>query len=507
SSLLLSVLLVNLDQTIVATALPRIVSVFNALDLATWVAAAYFLTEAGLMLCVGQLINTIPIKTVYITSIVVFETGSVLCGAAPSMRVLIFGRAVAGCGAAGITICSIATIASFTRLEDRPALFGAFGALLAIASIVGPLLGGAFTDHVSWRWCFYINLPIGGLSVVIMLLWLPYRKPDTSMLVGRGLFSRLNYALDWVGTFLCLGFSTCLLLGLEWGGSVKPWKSPSVIVPLCVFGVVLVVFIVWEGFRGSQALVPYSIFHRRTQCGASLEAFWLLTSLIVSVYYLPLWYQVNGGSSVQSGINLLPLMLSFVVSSGVASYITTTTGRYWHIMLITPLLTVAGSALVFTSNASTSNAKLVGYQILMGAGLGGSYQSSFVAVQTEWADEVEETTRASAILTFISYFGGIVGLSIAGSIYDNRLGSELSHVQGLTPELVDALKQSITIIATLPDGLREQVREASIKALTAIFLIPLICSALGAVCALAIRNHNVKERAKLTEGIGGVAVI
>ncbi|EKM48853.1 uncharacterized protein PHACADRAFT_214627 [Phanerochaete carnosa HHB-10118-sp] len=155
-SLLLSVLLVNLDQTIVATALPRIVSVFNALDLATWVAAAYFLTEAGLMLCVGQLINTIPIKTVYITSIVVFETGSVLCGAVSQVTRFI----VAGCGAAGITICSIATIASFTRLEDRPALFGAFGALLAIASIVGPLLGGAFTDHVSWRWCFYINLPV-----------------------------------------------------------------------------------------------------------------------------------------------------------------------------------------------------------------------------------------------------------------------------------------------------------------------------------------------------------
>ncbi|EKM48939.1 uncharacterized protein PHACADRAFT_265966, partial [Phanerochaete carnosa HHB-10118-sp] len=487
-------------------ALPRIVSVFNALDLATWVAAAYFLTQAGLMLCVGQLVDTIPIKTVYVISIVVFELGSVLCGAAPSMRVLIFGRAVAGCGAAGITICSVATIATFTRLEDRPALFGAFGALLAVASIIGPLL-----DHVSWRWCFYINLPIGGLSVVIMLLWLPYRKPHNSVLAGRGLLSRLNHALDWVGTVLCLGFSACLLLGLEWGGSVKPWKSPAVIAPLCIAGVAIVAFVVWEGLRGSKALVPYSIFHRRTQCGASLEAFWLLTSLIVSVYYLPLWYQVNGRSSEQSGINLLPLMLSFVVSSGVASYITTATGRYWHIMLVTPLLTVAGAALIFTSDASTSNAKLIGFQILMGVRqiffFCGSYQSSFVAVQAEWADEVEETTRASAILMFISNFGGLIGLSVAGTIYNNRLSSELSRVQGLTPELVDALKQSVTVIATLPDGLREHVREASIRAITAIFLIPLICSALGAVCALAIRNHNVKERAKLAEGFGGVAVM
>ncbi|EKM52461.1 uncharacterized protein PHACADRAFT_211715 [Phanerochaete carnosa HHB-10118-sp] len=176
----------------VATALPRIVSVFDALDLTTWVAAAYFLTEAGLMLCVGQLVKTIPIKVVYIISIIVFEVGSVLCGAAPSMEVLILGRAVAGCGAAGITICSIATIATFTRLEDRPALFGGFGVLLAAASIIGPLLGGVLTNHVSWRWCFYINLLIGGTSAVAMVLWLPYRKPDISMLAGRSLLSRFN---------------------------------------------------------------------------------------------------------------------------------------------------------------------------------------------------------------------------------------------------------------------------------------------------------------------------
>lgn len=140
SALLLSIFLVSLDQTIVATALPRIVSVFDSLDLATWVAAAYFLTEAGLMLCVGQLVATLPIKPVYLASIFLFEVGSLLCGAAPSMKVLIFGRAVAGCGAAGITICSIATIASFTRLEDRPVLFGLFGGIIAISSIVGPLL-------------------------------------------------------------------------------------------------------------------------------------------------------------------------------------------------------------------------------------------------------------------------------------------------------------------------------------------------------------------------------
>lgn len=505
-SLLLSVLLTNLDQTIVATSLPRIVSVFDALDLAIWVAAAYFLTQAGLMLCVGQLTNTVPIKTVYIASVIIFEVGSVICGAAQSMQVLIFGRAVAGAGAAGITICSIGTISTFTRMEVRSKLFGCFGTVLAVAAIVGPILGGAFTDHVSWRWCFYINLPLGGISVVIMCVWLPYHQPDTSSLLGQSIFYRFNYTLDWVGTVLCLGFSACLLLGLEWGGAVKPWNSAAVITPLCILGVLVILFLLWEGYRGVNALVPYSLFYRRTQCGACLEAFWLLTAHIVLVYYLPLWYQINGRDSIQSGIDIIPLMLSFIVASGIAAWFTTTTGRYWHIMLLSPLITVVGAVLLFETNSDTSAAKMLGYQILAGAGVGGSFQLSFMAVQAEWADEPQHTTRASAVLTFVSYFGAILGLGIAGAIYNNQLGRELSHVPGLSTELISTLKESVTVISTLPDGIRDEVRAASARALRGIFVIPLVCSVMAAVSALAIRDYDLRERAKLVSGESANAV-
>ncbi|KAG2360168.1 ABC transporter [Suillus spraguei] len=497
SALLLSVFLVNLDQTIVATALPRIVSVFDSLDLATWVAAAYFLTEAGLMLCVGQLVATLPIKPVYLASILLFEIGSLLCGVAPSMNVLILGRAVAGCGAAGITICSIATIATFTRLEDRPVLFGIFGGLIAISSIVGPLLGGVFTDRVSWRWCFYINLPFGVLSAAAMFFWLPYRASVTS-LSGHRLLTRLNLTLDWMGTALCLAFSTCLLLGLEWGGSVHPWKSVAVIVPLCIFGVLVISFLLWEWHRKMQALVPFEFFKRNTQTGACLEGFFLLTTLIISVYYLPLWYQINGRSSVQSGIDILPLMLSFVISSAGASGITSGTGRYWHLMLFLPLISVAGAALLFTVEATTASPKLLGYQILLGVGLGGSYQSTYVAVQAEWADRPDDVAQASAILTFVSYFGAIIGLSIAGAIFNNGLSTQLSHVAGLSPEVVSAVKQSVTAIDSLPSSIRQEVMDAATLGLRPVFLIPLVCAALGSVSSLLIRNHNIRERAKLS---------
>lgn len=501
SALLLSVFLVSLDQTIVATALPRIVSVFNSLDLATWVAAAYFLTEAGLMLCVGQLVATLPIKPVYLASIFLFEVGSLLCGVASSMQVLIFGRAVAGCGAAGITICSIATIASFTRLEDRPVLFGLFGGLIAISSIVGPLLGGVFTDRVSWRWCFYINLPFGVLSAAAMFFWLPYRAPFRS-LSGHSLFSRLNLTLDWIGTVLCVAFSTCLLLGLEWGGSVHPWNSVAVIVPLCIFGVLAISFIVWEWHRGLHALVPFEYFKRRTQSGACLEGFFLLTALIVSIYYLPLWYQINGRSSVQSGIDILPLMLSYVVSSAFASGVTSITKRYWYLMFALPLTSIAGAALLFAVEATTASPKLLGYQILLGFGIGGSYQSTFVAVQAEWADKPQEVSRASAILTFLGYFGAIIGLSIAGTIFDNGLSIQLSRVTGLSSEVISAVKQSVTVIDSLPSDIRQEVMDAAALGLRPVFLIPLVCAALSSISSIMIRDYNIRERARLTESLG-----
>ncbi|KAG2074945.1 ABC transporter [Suillus decipiens] len=405
------------------------------------------------------------------------------------MNVLIFGRAVAGCGAAGITICSIATIATFTRLEDRPFLFGIFGGLVAISSIVGPLL-----DRVSWRWCFYINLPFGVLSGAAMFFWLPYRASVMS-LSGHRLLTRLNLTLDWMGTALCLAFSTCLLLGLEWGGSVHPWKSVAVIVPLCIFGLLVILFLVWEWHRKMQALVPFEFFKRNTQTGACLEGFFLLTTLIVSVYYLPLWYQINGRSSVQSGIDILPLMLSFVISSAGASGVTSGTGRYWHLLLTLPLISVAGAALLFTVEATTASSKLLGYQIL----LGGSYQSTYVAVQAEWADRPDDVAQASAILTFVSYFGAIIGLSIAGAIFNNGLSTQLSRVAGLSPEVVSAVKQSVTVIDSLPSNIRQEVMNAAVLALRPVFMMLLVFAALASVSSLMIRDHNIRERAMLTE--------
>ncbi|KAG8985246.1 hypothetical protein FRB90_004858, partial [Tulasnella sp. 427] len=226
--MLLSALLVALDQTIVATAIPRIASEFNALGEVTWIASAYFLTQCGLTLTYGKLLAVVTTKWVYLFAVIIFEVGSAICGAAPNVNALIVGRAIAGMGAAGIFTSCLAILAVVTRLEQRPVLFGLFGGIFAFANVVGPLLGGAFTDHVSWRWCFYINLPLGAITIATIVFFIK-TKHSTVEPAGFKETMRRIAGIDWIGSLLSIGMITSILLPLQWGGVSKPWNDKTII--------------------------------------------------------------------------------------------------------------------------------------------------------------------------------------------------------------------------------------------------------------------------------------
>ncbi|KAG8903456.1 hypothetical protein FRC00_000078, partial [Tulasnella sp. 408] len=256
--MMLSALLVALDQTIVATAIPRIASEFNALDEVTWIASAYFLTQCGLTLTYGKLLAAVTTKWVYLFAVIVFEVGSAICGAAPNVEALIIGRAIAGVGAAGIFTSCLAILAVVTRLESRPVLFGLFGGVFAFSNVIGPLLGGAFTDHVSWRWCFYINLPLGVITIATILVFI---KPNHSTVEPAGFKETMSRiaGIDWIGCILSIGMIVSILLPLQWGGVSKPWNDKTVIALFCVFAVLLAAFIGWEWYVGEeQAIMPLS---------------------------------------------------------------------------------------------------------------------------------------------------------------------------------------------------------------------------------------------------------
>ncbi|CCA72093.1 probable DHA14-like major facilitator; ABC transporter [Serendipita indica DSM 11827] len=496
SAFLLSVLLVALDNTIVSTALPKLASHFNALDQLTWIVSAYLLTQAGFILIFGQILTIVPTKWIYLFVIALFEIGSLICGVAPSMNVLIFGRAVAGVGASGI-FTSILTVVSYaTRLEQRPLLFGTFGAVFTFASVVGPLLGGVFTDKVSWRWCFYINLPLGALSIAAVAFLLPVRAATPNKLYDGLTTAQKFRKLDFVGGFLSLAMITLFLIPLQWGGNTREWNDPVVIGLLAGFGALLIIFLLWEWRMGEYAITPFKMFKNRTQSGASVELFFIFFAFLLLVIYLPFLYQAKGRTAVQSGIDIIPLQLASILGIAVSSTVIRATGKYKPWLIGGPWFAAISGGLFYTVDVHTSNAKLIGYQIVFGFGTGSAFQNTLIAIQAEFNDQPELIPQASAVASFAQLVGGTLGIAVAGTIFSNQLVRNLSGPIGdaLGPQLVRAVRQSVTVVFSLPAEQRQPVVDAYVDAVATMLVTIVPVMTIAGISAFAIRDWNLKER-------------
>ncbi|KAF7369131.1 ABC transporter [Mycena venus] len=495
---LLSTFLSSLDQSIVSTAIPAMVSRFQALDQVTWIPGAYFLTQAGLVLTAGQLLTVFPPKYVYVCSIAIFECGSLVCAVAQSMTALIVGRAIAGCGAAAM-FTSVSTIdAEIIPLDKRPILFGSFGVVVALAVVLGPLLGGVLTDRVSWRWCFYINLPLGALAIILVFFVLERREPrnkDSQLLVSSP-WIRLGF-VDWVGSVVCMSMVVALLLPLQWGGITKSWRDVQVVALFSLSAVLFVLLAIWEWRRRETALVPLGMLRRRSQFGATFSVFFIGLGLFVGVYYLPLWFQAKGHSATKSGVDILPFMISVVVSSGVTAGIVTKLGRYWWIIVVSPLIFSVGSGLLFTLDTTSPTKRVIGYQILAGIGLGGNLQNVFLAIHAEWAHEPHMIPQAVALCSFMQLTGGTLGIPIAGTIFRNKLKDYLAaYASEISEEALQAVQQSVDAIFTLPIPVQELVISAYIRSLNHVFLLGIPAGILACIFSAMTKNYNLKTRTK-----------
>ncbi|CAE6452019.1 unnamed protein product [Rhizoctonia solani] len=447
--LLVTFLLVALDQTILATTVPRITSDFHALDEVTWIASVYFITQASFMLVFGQLTSVISGKCVFLGSLFVFEFGSLLCGVSTDVYFLIAGRAVAGVGAAGITVGSLAVGATLVKLEDRPVFMAGAGGCMALASIIGPILGGALADHVSWRWCFYINLPCGAVSAVGALIALPNVKPPSDG-DARPAWHRI-FRMDW------------------WGGTSKPWGDPTIIGLLVAFGTSAVILVGWQYYLGSRAMIPLKALMRRTQIGSCLVAFLAYLQLLILTYYLPLNFQsVKGHTATQSGIDLLPIVLSNVVITLTGSIIVKKTGYFLCWIFLGGIFRALAGGLLFTLTKESGAAKLIGYQIFVGLGGGMTLTNLLVAVQADVEHE-KYVPQATALVTFTQYIGGITGLGIGGSIFASKLRQNLAIYAPDTP--AELLLQSVYAIRTFPEDVQGPVIEAYTQSLKWTYLL------------------------------------
>ncbi|KAK9893727.1 MFS general substrate transporter [Cystobasidium minutum MCA 4210] len=516
AGMLLSVFLIALDQTILAPALPVIASKFNALEQIAWIASAYFLTQTALLLLYGQALTVFDRKWTYLSAIILFEIGSLICAVATNVDILIFGRAFAGLGAAGIFVSVLSIIAEVTTLEQRPRLFGLFGAVFAVSSVIGPLLGGAFTDHVSWRWCFYVNLPIGAVTVAaIMFILGPQPAPPMAPEIEDFTRKKINrwtrgkwqpgstsiafktLSLDWIGCVLMLAIITCLVLPLQWGGVQYPWSDGRVIGTFCAFAALVILFSAYEYYlAGPTKLFPYTYYRHRTQIGASGMAFFLFFSMLVGIYYLPIYYEATRGRSAsKAGIDILPFMIAVTLAAGISGGVVTAFGRYKWILVFGPWFLCIGGGLFFTVDETTSSAKLIGYQIILALGIGLVFQQTIIAVQADCENPLEIPQR-TGLITFVQLIGGTIGVAIANTIFTNQLAKELVKYAPDAPAIV---RSSVEAIKTIDPAQQPGVIRAYAHALKYVFIIAVPSGGIASLFALIVRDVSVKGK-KLEAG-------
>ncbi|KAJ5569454.1 uncharacterized protein N7459_008884 [Penicillium hispanicum] len=490
-ALLSAMFLVALDRTIIATAIPKISDQFHAIEDIGWYASAYLLSSSATQLLWGRIYTFYSTKTLFLAAVVVFEVGSALCGAAPNSNAFIVGRAIAGIGSAGIYNGSTVIVSQVLPLHKRPMFVGLMGSTFGISSIVGPLLGGAFTDRVTWRWCFYINLPIGGLTMLIIVLFLHAPRRSTTTSLGRQLVR-----LDPLGTILFSSGVICLLLALQWGGTTYSWGNGRIIALLVLAGVLLIAFAGVQVWRQEDATLPPRIIQQRSVACGAVYTSCLAGAMVSMLYTLPLWFQgVKATSAVQSGIDNIPMVLSLVVATILSGATITRMGYYVPFMFVSAVLMATGSGMITTFKTNTGHPCWIGYQVLFGLGLGSGMQQPTMAAQTV-LDQADVAIGVAVMFLFQS-LGGAVWVAVSQNLYTNYLAKMLPSISGIDSTAI--LRAGATgLVELVPADKLDAVLVVYNAALHRAFIVPVALSCAMVLPALGMEWRDIKKKSEQT---------
>jgi EmrB/QacA subfamily drug resistance transporter len=448
AGLMVTLLLAALDQTIVATALPRIVSDLGGITQYSWVFTAYMLTSTVTVPLYGKLGDVYGRKNLFLFAIVVFLLGSALCGAATDMTQLIVFRAIQGIGAGGLFPLSLAVIGNIVPPRDRGRWQGLIGAVFAASSILGPAVGGFIVDNASWRWVFLVNLPVGGIALVVISITMP-----------RGTPQEAAHPIDWLGAgVLAVGVGS-LLMGLVWGGADYPWTSGHVIGALALAAVLLVAFAFVER-RAREPILPFDILRNPIVAGSIACMALVGMAMFGTISYVPLFVQgVIGTSATSSGVVLTPLMLGAVTTSLLTGQLVSRTGRYRWNAILGPIVLAIGMFLLWRMDVNTTNGEAARNMVIAGIGIGSMMQVFVLSVQN--AVPRRHIGSATALTQFSRQMGATIGVTVMGAIVNYGLPSGVGGSEGIgihrLPEasrqsLADALRPAFLLAACVAAG-------------------------------------------------------
>ncbi|KAK9778874.1 hypothetical protein SCAR479_04110 [Seiridium cardinale] len=481
-TIFMSTLLFALEIGIISTAIPGITDDFHRLDDVGWYGSATLLVSGACAPMWGKVFKYLNVKYSYLVSVLLYLIGSIVAAAAPNSTALIVGRAIQGLGGGGTLSGSLLVIHLVAQPKRRPVLIGAWMGIFMVATILGPVIGGAFTSGVTWRWCFWINLPLGGPIVVLTLLFLQVPKHVKPV---QAPWKEILLQLDLPGFSFLLASLVCLTLALQWGGQTKSWNEGTVIATLVLWIFLTGVFFIVEWHQGARALMPLNLLKPRTTWTNVLYCYMINAALFQVMFYLPIYFQsIKGQSAIMSGVNCLPFLAFFALGSLVSGAAIGKTRHLQPFELIGALLVTAGAALLYTLGIDSSQARYVGPQVLFGFGLGLGNQVPMTAVQG--FSEPEYVASSTAIMLMSQALSGAYFVPVAQSVFANCLLQALEFAaRGINPiQVLNAGASELQHVFSGED--LAAVRSAYLVGIKDVFAFSLAVSAFAVLLALII---------------------